>query len=133
MDILEIPWAPPSGFPSRSFYISPYIPTLVIIQIQSISNWTFWCFFAYWLWYTGIPDCGNQVGADGMENLRGANTELSMHFRETNKDPSMHFRKADMDPSMHFRKAIRNYCSQFYSQLYSQFHCQLYSRFYCLF
>ena len=30
----EIPWAPPSGFPSCSGYISPYIPPLVIIQIQ---------------------------------------------------------------------------------------------------
>ena len=35
----EIPWAPPSGFPSVSGYISPYIPPLVIIQIQySVSS-----------------------------------------------------------------------------------------------
>ena len=30
----EIPWATPSGFPSCSGYISPYIPPLIIIQIQ---------------------------------------------------------------------------------------------------
>ena len=30
----EIPWAPPSGFPSCSGYISLYTPPLVIIQIQ---------------------------------------------------------------------------------------------------
>ena len=30
----EIPRAPPSGIPSCSGYISPYIPPLVIIQIQ---------------------------------------------------------------------------------------------------
>ena len=51
-----------------------------------------------------FPDCGNLVGADWMENLRWANTEPSMHFRETNTDPSMHFRQANTDLSMHFRK-----------------------------
>ena len=51
-----------------------------------------------------VPDCGNLVRADWMENLRMANTEPSMHFRETNKDPPVHFRKANTDPSMHFRK-----------------------------
>ena len=40
-----------------------------------------------------------------MENLRWANTEPFMHFRETNTEPSMHFRKANTDPSIHFRKA----------------------------
>ena len=40
-----------------------------------------------------------------MESLRGANTEPSMHFRETNTDPSVYFRKANTDPSMHYRKA----------------------------
>ena len=33
----EIPRAPPSGFPLCSGYISPYIPSLVIIQIKSIT------------------------------------------------------------------------------------------------
>ena len=32
-----------------------------------------------------------------MENLRLANTEQSMHFRETNTDPSIHFKKANTD------------------------------------
>ena len=32
----EIPWAPPSGFPSGSGYISLYIPPLVTIQTQYI-------------------------------------------------------------------------------------------------
>ena len=40
-----------------------------------------------------------------MESLRWANTEPSMHFRETNTDLSVHFRKANSYPSMHFRKA----------------------------
>ena len=45
----EIPRAPPSGFPSCSGYISPYIPPLVIIQIQysrqqqdNISKWLYY-------------------------------------------------------------------------------------------
>ena len=50
-------------------------------------------------------DCGNLVGADWMGNLRWADTEPSMHFRESNTDLSVHFRKANTDPSMHFRKA----------------------------
>ena len=54
---------------------------------------------------TGFLDCGNLMGADSMGNLRQANTEPSMHFRETITDPSMHFRKANTDPSMYFRKA----------------------------
>ena len=32
-----------------------------------------------------FPDCGNLMRADGMENLRWANMELFMPFRETNK------------------------------------------------
>ena len=40
-----------------------------------------------------------------MENLRWANMEPSMHFRETNTEPPMHFRKANTDLFMHFRKA----------------------------
>ena len=32
--------APPSGFPSSSGYISPYIPPLVIIQIQCTGQCT---------------------------------------------------------------------------------------------
>ena len=52
-----------------------------------------------------FPDCGNLVGADCMGNLRWANTEPSMHFRNTYTDPSVHFRKANTDLSMHFRKA----------------------------
>ena len=64
-----------------------------------------------------------------MENLKWANTEPSMHFRETNTDPSSHFRKANTNPSMHFRKANRNFCCQFYFEVYSQFHFQLYFRF----
>ena len=51
-----------------------------------------------------FPDCGNLVGADGMGNLRWANTKPSMHSRKTNKDPSMHLRKANTDPSVNFRK-----------------------------
>ena len=47
----------------------------------------------------------NLVGTNWMENLRWANTEPSMHFRETNTDRSMHFRKANTNPCMHFRKA----------------------------
>ena len=58
-----------------------------------------------------------------METLRWANTERSMHFRETIMDPSMHIRKANTDLSMHFRKA--NFYSLFYSQLYSKFHFQI--------
>ena len=54
-----------------------------------------------------FPYCGNLVGADWMENLRWANKEPSMHFRET--DTSIHFRKANTDPSMHFRKAITEF------------------------
>ena len=54
-------------------------------------------------------DCGNLVGADWMGNLRWANTEPSMHFRETNTDPSVHFRKTNTDPSMHFRKANKEF------------------------
>ena len=34
----EIPRAEPKGFPEESEYISPYIPTLIIIQIFSISK-----------------------------------------------------------------------------------------------
>ena len=34
----EIPRPPPSGFPSCSGYISPYIPPLVIIQIQYLQK-----------------------------------------------------------------------------------------------
>ena len=34
----EIPRAEPKGFPEGSGYISPYIPTRVIIQIFSISK-----------------------------------------------------------------------------------------------
>ena len=52
-----------------------------------------------------FPDCGNKVGADWMENLSWANTDPSMHFRETNTDLYMHFRKANTDLSMHFWKA----------------------------
>ena len=52
-----------------------------------------------------IPNCGNLEGTDWMESLGRANTEQSMHFRETNLDPSVHFRKGNMDPSMNFRKA----------------------------
>ena len=81
----------------------------------------------------GFPVCGNLVGADWMENLRWADTELSMHFRETNTDPSMHFRKANTNRSMHFRKAYTDRSMDFrkanteflfpiFSQLYSQFH-----------
>ena len=66
-----------------------------------------------------FPDCGNLLGADWMENLRWANTEPSIHFRETNTEPSMHFRKANTDPSMHFRKANTEFWSKFTSQLYS--------------
>ena len=51
----------------------------------------------------------NLVGADWMENLRWADTELSMHFRETNTEPSMQFRKANTDPNMHFQKAITEF------------------------
>ena len=52
-----------------------------------------------------FPDCGNLEGTDWMENLSRANTEPTMHFRQTNTDPSVHFRKANTDPSRHFRKA----------------------------
>ena len=38
----EIPWAQPSGFPSCSGYISPYIPPLVIIQIQYKGSYIKW-------------------------------------------------------------------------------------------
>ena len=51
-----------------------------------------------------FPNCGNLVGADCMRNLRWANTEPSMQFRETNTNPSVHFRKANTNPSMYFRK-----------------------------
>ena len=53
-----------------------------------------------------FPKCVNLVGADWMENLKWANAEPSMHFRETNAEPSMHFRETNTDPSMHFRKVI---------------------------
>ena len=52
-----------------------------------------------------FPDCGNLVGADWMENLKWANIEPIMHFRDTNMDPTMHFSKANMDPYKHFKKA----------------------------
>ena len=52
-----------------------------------------------------FPDYENLMAEYWMESLMWANTELSMHFRETNTDPSMHFRKANTDPSLHFRKA----------------------------
>ena len=52
-----------------------------------------------------FPDCGNLEGTDWMEDRRWANSEPSMHFRETNTDPTVHFRKASTNPSMHFRKA----------------------------
>ena len=74
-----------------------------------------------------FPDCGNLVGPDWMENLRWANTEPSMFFRETNTDPSMHFRKANTDSSMHFRKAsftpnfIHNFLSKFPSVFTASF------------
>ena len=45
------------------------------------------------------------VGADCMERLRWANTDLSVHFRKTNTDPPVHFRKANTDSSMHFKEA----------------------------
>ena len=37
----EIPWAPPSGFPSCSGYIARYIPPLVIIQIKCVFSFIF--------------------------------------------------------------------------------------------
>ena len=52
-----------------------------------------------------FPEYRNLVGADWMENLRWADTEPSMHFRETNMDLSMCLKKANTDPSMHFMKA----------------------------
>ena len=52
-----------------------------------------------------IPQLWKSTGANWMENLRWANTEPSMHFKETNMDPSMHLRKPNTDPSIHFRKA----------------------------
>ena len=51
-----------------------------------------------------FPNCGNLVGTDWMEDLRWANMEPTMHFRETNTDLPVHFRKANTDLSMHFRK-----------------------------
>ena len=39
-----------------------------------------------------------------MENLRWANTEPPMNFRETYTKSSILFRKANMDPTMNFRK-----------------------------
>ena len=52
-----------------------------------------------------FPDFGNLEGTDWMEDLRWANMQPSMHFRETNTDPSVHVRKANTDPYMHFRTA----------------------------
>ena len=60
-----------------------------------------------------FPDCGNLVGADCMGNLRWANTEPSMHFRETNMDQSMHFRKDNTE-----REREREvYCSDIVSTI----------------
>ena len=52
-----------------------------------------------------FPGCGNLEGTDWMGDMRWANTEPSMHFRETNTDTSVHFRKVNTDLFMHFRKA----------------------------
>ena len=48
-----------------------------------------------------------------MQNLRWADTELSIHFRATNMDPSIHFRKAHTDPSMNFWKANAEFLLSF--------------------
>ena len=61
-----------------------------------------------------FPDCGNLVGEDWMGNLRWANTEPSMHFRETNTNPSVHFRKANTDPSMHYTKVNIEFVRPFF-------------------
>ena len=53
---------------------------------------------------------GNQFGADCMEKPRWANTEPSIHFRETDTDPSMHFKKANMDPSMQGAEEEEAHC-----------------------
>ena len=42
-----------------------------------------------------FPDCGNQVGADWMENPRWANTEPSMNFRAVMSDTSFYYRNRD--------------------------------------
>ena len=52
-----------------------------------------------------FPDFGNREGTDWMEDLRWANTEPFVHFRETSTNLSVHLRKANTDPSMHFGKA----------------------------
>ena len=49
-----------------------------------------------------FSNCGNQVGADWMENMRWTNTKPA--FRETNMVLSMHFRKANTNPTMQFRE-----------------------------
>ena len=79
----------------------------------------FGAFLAYQLWYTRIPDCGNLVGVDQMENLRWANTE-----------PSMHLGRHTIYTLVIRQTYLGNFYSQFYSQLYSQFHFQLYFYFY---
>ena len=76
-----------------------------------------------------FPDCGNLVGADGMENMRWANMEPFIHFRETNTDPSMHFRKANRIHPCILGRPIQMFCFQFYSQLNSQFYFRCYSQF----
>ena len=52
------------------------------IIFHSISNRAFWCLHNSY-GTPEFPDCGNLVGADWIENLRWANTEPSMHFKET--------------------------------------------------
>ena len=72
---------------------------------HSISNRTF-CILHNSYGTPEFPNCGNQVGADWMENMRRANTEQSMHFTETNTDLSMHFRKANTDTSMYLTNPV---------------------------
>ena len=60
-----------------------------------------------------------------MENLRWANTESSMHNRETNRDPSMHLGRPIRICPCILERPIQKFCSHLNSQLYSQFHFQV--------
>ena len=92
--------------PVRAILLFPLFQWYNLQYLPFYFKWNIFVLFLHNCY--GSPefsDCGHLEGTDWTEDLRWANTEPIMHFRETNTDPSVHFRKANTDPSRQFRKA----------------------------